>query len=83
MDGEKEYEQIGRMIYGLHRAGLDEERLKELALDATHPEQAARAGRMLQLFEEIVGRGGRRLEGDQLTAALEEAWRLFQALHGE
>jgi len=83
MDGEKDYERIGRMIYGLQRAGLDEERLKEMALEATHPEQAARAGRMLQLFEAVVGRGGQRLDGDGLTAALEEAWRLFPALRGD
>lgn len=77
MDGEKDYERIGRLIYGMQRAGLGQERMVEMAADTTCPDQAARAGRMLQLMDEIVGRGGQRLEGDALTAALEEAWNLF------
>jgi len=79
MDDEKDYERIGRFIYGMQRAGLDDARLREMAADRAHPERAAQAARLAQLFDMIVPRQGQVLSGEELTHTLDEAWHLFQA----
>lgn len=76
MDDVPDYEKIGRFIYGMHRAGLGEEELQTLAADTAHPERAACAARLLQLFARIRSAGDHATLARDCDDALEDALRL-------
>ena len=78
MNEEKDYEKIGRLIYGLQRAGLGQDALKAIAADATRPERAARAARLEQEYARILACQGEGVADDDIAAALEEGVQLVR-----
>lgn len=73
MNSENDYEKIVPFIYGMHKAGMGEERLAAIAGDKRDPERAARAERLKQRYETILRPGARGVADEELRQVLEEA----------
>jgi len=76
MTGEKDYETVGRLIYGLQRAGLGLDELKAMAAGTAHPERAARAADIAWRFERVIRRAAEKVDREEIAQLLEEGLQL-------